>query len=603
MRIERDQHNYQPPTTGLWLLQGLVLLLFIILCSRFWYLQILRGEEFTQLAEANQTRIEKIFASRGIIFDRNYTKLAKDNLTFDITIIREDVTNAEVTIALISSILGLDKNLLMKTYTESSKKRTRFEHTLVLSDITFEQVAKIESNMLFLPGVSIQTNARRFYPEADAFAHILGYVAEASEKDMDKNEELAFGDIVGRQGLELVFEDTLRGTKGEYRNRRDVLGKVLAKSLEKEPETGENIILSLDADLQHKIIEIMGEYSGSVVVMDPYNGQLHAMVTLPSYDNNLFVRGFSHQQWSEVINDFRTPLQNRTIQSVYPPGSVWKIMMAALFLQEGIDPEEEVYCPGYMKYGNNISRCWRDGGHGHMSMEEALQNSCDVYFYDLGVKTGIDKISAFAQLSGFGHKSGIDIPNENGGLVPSKEWKLRRYGEKWQGGETLNVSIGQGQVLVTPLQVAVYISSLLNGGKILKPQVLFTEVPEVINETPSTAEHRELLQQFMVATVEDGTARVLNQKNPEIIVGGKTGTAQVAKLQFDGNRRLKTHEMEFYTRDHAWISAFVKYKNRDFVIVTMVEHGGGGSSVAGPVTRDVIKYMYRDVLETEEEKK
>ncbi len=596
MRIEREQ-AYMPPRLGLWLLQGLILLLFIILCSRFWYLQILRGSDYASLAEANRTRTEEIFATRGMIFDRNGEKLAIDDITYDITIIREDCPNPEATIARLATILGTERSELQETYYESRAQRTIYEPTLVLEDIDFEEVAAIESNIMFLPGVYIETNARRNYPQGAAFAHILGYVAEANQEDMATIPELSLGDTVGRQGIELIFENILRGTKGEYLNERNVFGKVLSRELQEPPYSGENLVLSLDAHIQNEIIEIMEGQAGTVVVMDPHSGQLIAMVTLPSYDNNLFVQGFSHQEWNEISTNIYSPLQNRAIQSMYPPGSVWKVMMAGLFLSAGVDPEEEVYCSGSHTYGNNTFECWRAGGHGNMNLSEALEQSCDVYFYVKGEEMGINNISDYAFQSGFGNLTQIDLPNEKAGLVPTREWKLERYNEPWQGGETLNVSIGQGQTLVTPLQVAVFISSLLNGGDILKPQILLDAPREVLSQTPITEEQSQLIQDIMISTATHGTARVLTQPNPEIIVGGKTGTAQVVSLQMDGSRRLSNEELEYLRRDHAWIASFVKYQEQEYVIVTMIEHGGGGSTVAGPITRDVIDCLIDDNFE------
>lgn len=589
-----SQHTYQPPKTGLWLLQALIVLLFIILCSRFWYLQILKGEQYALLAEANKTRTEKILATRGMIFDRNYIKLAQNIITFDVSLTREDCPDVMSTLFSLATVLGIDEGILQENFEQYSKGKSIYTPIPVLKGIAFEDVAKIESRTLFLPGISIQTALRRDYPTGSSFAHILGYVAEANQTDISSNSQIALGDVVGRQGLELEFEDILRGTKGEYKNQHDVLGRVVERELQQEPLSGQNLVLSLDIDLQDKITEIMGDYAGSTIVMEPHSGHILAMVTLPTYDNNLFVRGLTHEQWENLSTDIRHPLQNRAIQSTYPPASVWKILMSALILSEGIDPKKTVYCPGEIKIGNRTFRCWRRGGHGHVDMEKALMQSCDVYFYEMSNNIGIDKISEFAYASGFGVPTGIDLPSERGGLVPTREWKLKRYGEPWQRGETINVSIGQGQVLVTPLQIATYISSLLNDGSILKPQILFSAQKEVHLKSPSTDKERALLKSYMELTAKSGTAKVLAQKNPEIIVGGKTGTAQVVKLQMEGDRRLTTEEMEYFERDHAWITGFAQYKGKDVVIVTMLEHAGGGSSMAGPIAYEVLHYIYKD---------
>ncbi len=596
MKIE-SQYTYQPPRLGLFLLQILILLLFLILCSRFWYLQILQGQRYSELSEANQMHTEEIKAARGIIYDRNFSKLARNDITFSISVNREYAPDVDYTLHSIAAILDVDVKELSDNFNTAKRKLSYFAPVPVLEGLTYEQVAKVESKIMFMPGVSTQTKLRREYPYADSFAHILGYVAEATQEDMTKDEELALGDIVGRQGLEIEFEPTLRGAKGLYKDQRDVFGKIVQRDLEIEPIAGTNVVLSLDAELQNKIIGIMGDYAGSVVVMDPHTGHIEALVTLPSYDNNLFVRGLSHEKWNEISTDLRFPLQNRTIQSMYPPASVWKLVMSGLILKEGISEHASVYCGGSTRVGNREFQCWKKGGHGYVDMEAAIKHSCDIYFYEMGLRLGIDKISEFAFASGFGRPTGIDIPNEKGGLVPTKEWKLRRYSEKWQDGETVNVSIGQGQTLVTPVQIASYISSLLNGGKILKPQILLSEKANTSLETPTTEKHRQLLKKYMIETVDSGTARVLKSINPGITIGGKTGTAQVVKLRMVGDRRLKNEEMEYFERDHAWIAAFTEYKGKDYVIVTMLEHAGGGSSAAGPVVRDVIHEIYKEEIE------
>ncbi len=596
MKIETP-YTYQPPRLGLFLLQVLILLLFLVLCSRFWYLQILQGQKYSELAEANQMHTEEIRAARGIIFDRNFNKLARNDITFSISVNREYAPDVDYTLHSIASILGLEVKVLADNFNKAKRKLSYYAPVPVYDGLTYDQVAKIENKIMFMPGVSTHTNLRREYPYGASFAHILGYVAEATQEDMTEDKDLSLGDIVGRQGLEIEFEQTLRGAKGLYRDQRDVFGKILRRNMEIEPIAGTNVVLSLNVELQNKIIEIMGDYAGSVVVMDPHTGHIEALVTLPSYDNNLFVRGLSHEKWNEISTDLRHPLQNRTIQSMYPPASVWKLLMSALILEEGFSEHEKVYCSGSTKIGNREVQCWKRGGHGYVDMEDAIKHSCDIYFYDMSLKLGIDKISEFAFASGFGKPTGIEIPNEKGGLVPTKEWKLRRYNEKWQDGETVNVSIGQGQTLVTPLQIASYISSILNGGKILKPQILMSEKAEVSLETPTQKRHRDLIKKYMITTADTGTAKVLKSINPGIIIGGKTGTAQVVKLRMIGDRRLKNEEMEYFERDHAWIAAFTEHEGKDYVIVTMLEHAGGGSSAAGPVVRDVINFLYKDEIE------
>jgi penicillin-binding protein 2 len=308
-----------------------------------------------------------------------------------------------------------------------------------------------------------------------------------------------------------------------------------------------------------------------------------------------FVSGLSHKDWAEIRGDPRHPLQNRVIQSVYPPGSVWKLVMTELLLKEGVRPNESVHCSGQVQIGNQIFRCWKKEGHGRVDMMSALVQSCDVFFYHWGERMGIDRIAAFARVAGFGERTGIDLPHEAEGLVPSKAWKKNRYKQPqhqyWARGETLNVSIGQGSTLVTPVQFAAFVSSLMNGGKLLKPLLLADEPVQLRREVPGSPEARKFLVESMRRTVEGGTAKVLQR--PDAVMGGKTGTAQVVKLKFaSGDRRLKTHEMAYEQRDHAWIASYGEKAGKRYVVVAMVEHGGGGGAVAGPVARKVYEYLF-----------
>jgi penicillin-binding protein 2 len=357
------------------------------------------------------------------------------------------------------------------------------------------------------------------------------------------------------------------------------------------PKSGEAARLSLNLGMQRAAWDALEGQAGGIVVMEPDTGRLIALVTSPSYDSNAFASGLSHKEWAAIRDDPRHPLQNRIIQSVYPPGSVWKLVMAELLLKEGVRPGESVHCSGQVQLGNQIFRCWKKEGHGSMDMMSALVHSCDVYFYHWGERMGIDKIEAFAHAAGFGELTGIDLPHENRGLVPSKAWKARRFKQPWVRGETLNVSIGQGSTLVTPVQLAVFVSSLMNGGKLLKPLLLADEPLRVRREVPGNPDARKFIVESMRRTVENGTAKILQR--PDAVMGGKTGTAQVVKLKFaSGDRRLKAHEMAYEQRDHAWIASYGEKAGQRYVVVVMVEHGGGGASVAGPVAKKIYEHLF-----------
>ncbi len=591
LKIQVESEGYQPPRGGVILLQVLVGLLFFVFVVRFWYLQMHRGAEFAQQAQNNRLRIERIFAPRGRIMDDQGKVLADNRTAYGLSLVREDCPDIPATLAQISAWSGIPLPQIWDKFRQDRFKVKSFEPLLMITDIDFDLVARIESEIYAWPGLEIVVRTKRSYPEKDLFAHVLGYVAEANEQEMAADSALAMGDLVGKQGLELELEKQLRGRKGLYDVEVDAHSRVLGKFLREEPRGGKEIRLSLDRDLQEAAWNALGGEAGCVVVMEPNTGKLRALVTSPAYDNNLFAAGISQRDWDALRTNSRFPLQNRVIQSVYPPGSVWKLVVAAMLLERGVTPRESVNCSGQVTLGNQIFRCWKRGGHGSQDMQNALINSCDVYFYQMGERMGIDKLEEFAKASGFGRPTGIDLPHEKSGLVPSKDWKRRRFGRPWVRGETYNVSIGQGYTLVTPVQMAVFVSGLLNGGDLLKPQLLDDAPREIKGRIPAKPSTLNFVVEAMRKTAAGGTARVVGRKDADM--GGKTGTAQVVKLKMAANdRRLRTHEMEYAQRDHAWVTTWGVKDGKSYVVVVMVEHGGGGSSVAGPVAKKVYDHLF-----------
>ncbi|OXS30105.1 MAG: penicillin-binding protein 2 [Desulfovibrio sp. MES5] len=591
LKIQVESEGYQPPRGGVILLQVLVGLLFFVFVVRFWYLQMHRGAEFAQQAQNNRLRIERIFAPRGRIMDDQGKVLADNRTAYGLSLVREDCPDIPATLAQISAWSGIPLPQIWDKFRQDRFKVKSFEPLLMITDIDFDLVARIESEIYAWPGLEIVVRTKRSYPEKDLFAHVLGYVAEANEQEMAADSALAMGDLVGKQGLELELEKQLRGRKGLYDVEVDAHSRVLGKFLREEPRGGKEIRLSLDRDLQEAAWNALGGEAGCVVVMEPDTGKLRALVTSPAYDNNLFAAGISQRDWDALRTNSRFPLQNRVIQSVYPPGSVWKLVVAAMLLERGVNPRETVNCSGQVTLGNQIFRCWKRGGHGAQDMQNAIINSCDVYFYQMGERMGIDKLEEFAKASGFGRPTGIDLPHEKSGLVPSKDWKRRRFGRPWVRGETYNVSIGQGYTLVTPVQMAVFVSGLLNGGDLLKPQLLDDAPREIKGRIPAKPSTLNFVVEAMRKTAANGTARVVGRKDADM--GGKTGTAQVVKLKMAANdRRLRTHEMEYAQRDHAWVTTWGVKDGKSYVVVVMVEHGGGGSSVAGPVAKKVYDHLF-----------
>ncbi|MDL2209776.1 penicillin-binding protein 2 [Desulfovibrio sp. OttesenSCG-928-O18] len=588
MNMEFDPDGYQPPRAGIFLLYGCVAFLFIVFLLRFWYLQVLRGADYARQAQENRLHLERIYSNRGLIFDRHGRLLAENRPAYCIAITADDCPDIAASLTQISQWSDIPVSQLEAKFNQGRQKVPGFEPMLLVSDIPFETLTHIEMQLPQWPGVSILTRQRRHYPQGPLFSHILGYVAEANEKELEADKDLDLGDIVGKQGLELGMEKSLRGKKGLQELEVNAKGRQLARTVKNPPHGGTSVTLSLDLDIQQAAADILGEEAGSIVVMEPETGQLVALLTKPAFDNNAFAARLTHKEWETLRTDPRHPLLNRGIQSVYPPGSVWKLMMAGLVLSEGISPKETVTCNGSVQLGNHTFRCWRAGGHGRVDLTQSLVQSCDVYYYQMSERIGIDKLAAFAKKCGFGSVTGIDLPHEQRGLVPDRAWRRSR-GETWQKGETLNVSIGQGSTLVTPIQLATFVSALLNGGKKLKPSLIHGEAPEARGTLPMTDEARQFIVNAMRETVEHerGTAKRLLRH--DAIMGGKTGTAQVVKI---GDVRLKSHQMAREHRDHAWMATWGMKNGKTYVVVVMLEHGGGGSSAAGPLAVEMYKNLF-----------
>jgi len=591
MRVRYDVEDEHSAKTGQILLQGLILSMFLIFTLRLWYLQVHKGAYFAEKARENRLRHHEAYAPRGLIRDCNGVLLAVNEPAYALALIREDCKNIDETLVKVSQWTGADLGKLKETYERGKTKVKPFKPLILVNDLSFELLSMIEANSLYWPGLKIVIRPRRKYPQGPLLAHVLGYVAEANEREMEKDPELSLGDNVGKQGLEYVLEHTLRGDKGRVQMEVDAAGRTLYSRMTRRPSAGQDVSLSIDLRIQQAAAAQLEGQAGAVVVMDPFTGEILALVSQPGFDNNIFVRGLSPSEWAALRDHPMHPIQNRATQGVYPPGSVFKLIMAGCGLHENmISTVGTVYCSGSFSLGNRVFRCWRKGGHGAMNLKEAIVQSCDVYFYTLGDRLGVDRISQFATQCGFGRPTGINLPHENSGLVPDRDWKMRRFNEPWQGGETLNMSIGQGHVLVTPVQVARFLSALLNGGHLLKPKLIKGGEPEITGELPLTDEQREFILDAMVDTVDisgRGTARLLYRK--DVTIGAKTGTAQVVKM---GEKRVDSDELPYEQRDHAWIATWGTDGEKTYVVVVLVEHGGHGASGAGPLARAVYRELF-----------
>ncbi|NCC24804.1 MAG: penicillin-binding protein 2 [Deltaproteobacteria bacterium] len=584
--------NQRTRQSHLWLVQVLVAGLFCLLSLRLWYLQVYKGEHFARKAQDNRIRRHTVYAPRGLVVDREGRFLAVNEPAYGLAIVRENCSDFKKTLDYVALVSGAPREVLVGDFEKGRKRVRSFEKQILLSNIPFSLLAKIEADAIHWPELQIVVQPRRHYTQSELFSHVIGYVAQANEDELNADPGLQLGDTVGKAGLELIMESRLRGSKGLKEEEVDAAGRCLNERVISSSEAGENFRLSIDLDLQKSAADRLKGQAGAVVVLEPRTGKVLALVSQPGYDSNLFVGGLSDAQWNALVSDPLHPLQNRPIQSAYPPGSVFKLVMAGCgMMNHFVSLSDQVYCTGVFKLGEREFRCWKKGGHGAVDLRKSLVESCDVYYYQLGKRMGIDTISTFTKACGFGAVTGIDLPSERPGLVPDRAWKVRRHGESWQGGDTINMSIGQGMLLTTPLQVARFVAALINGGHLIRPSVLADSEVEIAGQLPMNERTAAFIAETMVQTVELRQGTAWRLKRPGVRIGGKTGTAQVVRLM-EKYEKKTTDEIPYKFRDHAWMASFAQQDDDSYVIVAMVEHGGGGGATAGPVVDAVYEHLF-----------
>ncbi len=471
---------------------GMALLSFLLLLARLWNLQILHGDEMRTLSENNRIRLRRVQATRGTVVDRYGRVLIDSRPSFDAALVPEDARNVEATIENLAQLLNQSAADMHALLTQTSS-RPPFEEITVKRDLSWDDVVALETHQLDLPGVSMQITPRRSYPLGPKLAHLLGYVGEASQQDLATDSRYRMGDLVGKTGLEKRWESHLRGVNGGQQVEVDAVGRKLRVLREVEEIPGSTVKLTIDLDLQDAASEALGDRDGSVVALDPNTGEILAFVDHPSFDPNVFARGVHSDEWRALLTDKHKPLNNRAIQGQYPPGSTFKFIVATAALEEGvINPFTRINCPGGLQFGNHYFRCWKKGGHGPVNLHEALVQSCDVFFYQVAQRLGIDSIAQYARKFGLGMPTGIDLEHEKAGTIPDSAWKRQRFKQPWYAGETLSAGIGQGYVTATPLQMANAIATAAVG-KRYRPhfvrqietpegEVVRTEQPEITGE-------------------------------------------------------------------------------------------------------------------------
>ena len=584
------------------LLSGLgVAGLFAGIGLRLYRLQVGEGDTWRSLSENNRIRLQRITATRGLIYDRNGEPLVDNRPSFDVVIVPEDTKDLAATIRRISEFLSSDQ-LNVKALLAAARARPPYEGLIIKRDVDWNSVVTLETHQLDLPGVSLDVGPLRTYPYGQVGAHLLGYVGEVSISELDKHPGYRMGDLIGKFGAEKSWEERLCGVPGGQQIEVDALGRKL-RVLSRVPQTqGHNMVLTIDRRLQSFAEQLMEEHDGAVCVLKPTTGEVLTLVSKPAFDPNIFARGIKRGEWRDLTSNKTRPLNNRAIQGQYPPGSTFKIVTAAAALEEGaVNPFTRIFCSGGYSFANRTYRCWKKGGHGTVDLHRALVESCDVFFYQVGQRLGVDTIADYANRLGLGAITGIALDHEKPGLIPSSEWKRARYGESWFAGETLSVAIGQGYVLATPLQMANVIATVANGGTRYRPHFvrrIESGAGDVVEEVQPEVMGNAGLRKSTLLQIREALRDVVNAPNgtgkkaklPTIEVGGKTGTSQVFKMV---GKQVKTNNMAKNLRDHAWFVAFAPVDAPEIAISVLIEHaGGGGGAMAAPVAHDIADFYF-----------
>ena len=566
---------------------------FLVLLLRLWYLQILEGDRYFALSVNNHLRVRPVEAPRGFILDRHGEILVENRPTFDLYATPEDVINPREVAATLAGILGTSPQELEARLFEGRERP--YQPVLLRKDLDEGTVVSVEERKLDLPGISLRVRPVRAYPSGGTAANLLGYVGEVNQAQLAREEYQDFrpGESIGQAGVEQRFDGFIRGIDGGEQVEVDARGRVLRLVSRIEPRSGSNIYLTIDKRIQGAAEAAFAGKKGTVIAMNPTTGEILAMVSRPSYDPNLFAQRLSGENWQRIVTDPSHPLQNRAFQAQYPPGSIFKLMVAVAGLESGaLTPDTKFYDPGFFRLGNARFDDWKKGGHGTLDLRGAIVNSCNVYFYQAGLRVGIEEIVRIARAFGMGEAPGLGLGDEAKGHLPNPQ--PRKRGQPgWSAGNTVVASIGQGLVVTSPMQLLTMVSTIANGGTIYRPwvvrkvaslsgEILEQYEPEAVRHVSVRPETLAFIRQAMLSVVNEGTGA--RARVPGIPIGGKTGTAQVVrKGEGKGQADLK---------DHGWFVSFAPADNPQIAVVVLVENGGFGGLVAAPVAKAVYEAAF-----------
>jgi penicillin-binding protein 2 len=577
----------------------LVLLAFLGITARMIVLQLVQGDRYSYLSENNRIRIKRILGTRGMIYDHRGDLLVDSRPSFDLLFVPEDSGDPEDTLRQLARYLGREEGELLAIF-KQSKSRGAFDDIVLGKDVDWATVVAVETHQLDLPGITLRARPRRNYADGAAGAHVLGYLGEIGARQLKsfRDEGYQLGDEIGQYGLERKWEQYLRGKGGGQQVEVDAVGRRVRVLSEVISGPGYTVHLTLDRKLQQTAYEALRGKEGTIVVIDVKNGAILAMASTPAFDPNVFARGIKTDEWRDLVKDRLRPLSNRAIQGQYPPGSTFKVVMAIAGLEEeAIQPDTKIFDPGFFSLGNRNFRDWKKEGHGAVDLHRSLVESCDVYYYQLGMRLGVDNIAKWSRAFGLGEKTGALLDDEKSGLVPDTQWKRKRFRQPWYPGETPSVAIGQGYLTVTPLQLANMMAAVANGGTLYRPRLVsrvetingqrvYEQGPEVIRTIqmkPATLTRvRNALADVVHGVAGTGKAA----RSPTIALAGKTGTAQVIEMK---GAYLKSEQLSYFNRDHAWFVSYAPLDKPEIAIAVLVEHGGHGGEAAAPMAKKVAE--------------
>jgi penicillin-binding protein 2 len=574
------------------------------LVGRMYYLQVIEADRYRTLADENRINLRLLAPRRGRIVDRFGIPIADNQQNYRVLLISENTRDIDYTLDVLSQIIPISPSERRRTIKDIKKNR-RFVPVTIRKNLGWQEVSRIEVNAPNLPGVFIDVGQSRNYLYGAETAHVLGYVAAVSAKELNGDPLLELpGFRIGKAGIEKIHDKSLRGSSGSLQVEVNAFGRVIRELSRNEGQPGAEVAVTLDLGLQRMISKRLKKESASVVVIDVRTGDVLSMVSTPGYDPNSFNRGLKVEEWENLVSNPRSPLINKSIAGRYSPGSTFKMVVLLAALEKGIiTPSTQVFCRGHIELGDSKFHCWKKHGHGVVDAKSAITQSCDVYFYEIAKRTGIDRISIMAKRFGLGVKTGVDLPGEQAGLMPNKKWKRGTLDAQWHQGETLHAGIGQGYILTTPLQLAVMTAHLANGGLAITPrltkrvnnQAVGTKIEPGLKQKSLGiySAHLKLIQESMSEVVNNpvfGTAKMSRINEPGMEMAGKTGTVQVRRISKSERDSgvIKNKDLPWKERDHALFVGFAPIQEPRYAIAVVVEHGGSGSSVAAPIARDVL---------------